>query len=260
MLQRVAGLPDGIDCLRAIGTVTGADYEQVARPLFHDARRAGRRVRLLYHFGPEFEGFTAGAVLGDARIGLQYLRLLERCAVVSDRPMVRESARLIGAMLPCPFHVFGNDEWQTAIDWLNSPATARLSHRLIRESGVLVVQPVGPLCPEDFEAVALMVDPWIESHGALQGLVVHLREFPGWEDFGAFIRHVQFVREHHLQVRRVALVADGRLAHLIPKLGEHFVRAELKHFRYDELALAIAWAGKAQVESTSSSASAAPRN
>ena len=258
MLQRIPGLPAGIDGLGAVGTVTGDDYEQVALPLFHDARRDGRRIRLLYHFGPEFEGFTAGAVLHDARIGLRYLRLLERCAVVSDRPMVRESARLIGAMLPCPSRVFENNEWQTALDWLGSPITGRLSHRLIPESGVLVIQPTASLSPGDFDAVALTVDPWIESHGALQGLVLHLREFAGWEDFGTFIRHIQFVREHHLQVRRVAFVADGRLAHLMPKLGEHFVAAELKHFRYDNLSIAIAWAGKAPLESRSSRTSAAP--
>ena len=161
-------------------------------------------------------------------------------------------------MLPCPFRIFENGDWKLAVEWLSSPVTARLSHRLVRESGVLVVQPVAPLCPEDFDAVAMTVDPWIEAHGALQGLVVHLREFPGWEDFGAFIRHVQFVREHHLQVRRVALVADGRLAHLMPKLGEHFIKAELKHFRYDELSLAIAWAGRAQTDSRPAQAAAAP--
>ena len=265
MLQRIPDLPPGIDGLRAVGTVTGHDYEEVALPLFHDARREGRRIRLVYQFGADFEGFTAGAVLRDARIGLRYLRLLERCAVVSDRPMVRESARLVGAMLPCATRVFENEEWRAALDWLGSPIKTRLSHRLIPESGVLVVQPTAPLGSEDFDAIALTVDPWIESHGTLQGLVLHLREFPGWEDFGAFVRHVQFVREHHLQVRRVALVADGRRAHLMPKLGEHFVKAEVRHFRYDDLSLAISWAGKApreheisQPESTSSRTPADP--
>jgi hypothetical protein len=257
MLQRISDISDGIDCLRAIGTVTAEDYETVCRPLFHDARRDGKRVRLLFHFGPEFEGLTAGAVLDDARIGLQYLRLLERVAVVSDRPVVRESARLVGAMLPCPTRVFRNDEWPAALDWLNAPARARLSYRLVPESGVLVIQPKAPLCAEDFDAVALEIDPWIEAHGELKGLVVHLRQFPGWEDFGSFIRHVQFVRDHHLQVQRVALVADGRLAHLIPTLGNHFITAELRHFRYDELGLAVAWASNPRVESTSSKASAA---
>jgi hypothetical protein len=249
MLQRVSNLSGGIECLRAMGTVTADDFESVCRPLFHDARRDGQRIKLLYHFGPEFEGFTAGALLDDARIGLQYLRLLERMAVVSDRQVVRDSARLIGAMLPCPTHVFRNDEWSLALDWLNAPAKAHLSHRLVAESGVLVIQPKGPLCAEDFDAVALEIDPWIEAHGTLRGLVVHLREAPGWEDFGAFIRHVQFVRDHHLQVQRVALVADGRLAHLIPRLADHFIKAELRHFRYGELGLAVVWAGNPPVES-----------
>jgi hypothetical protein len=151
-------------------------------------------------------------------------------------------------LLPCPVRVFGTHEWQAAVDWLGFPIAPHLSFRLIRESGVLVVRPTGPLGPEHFDAVAMTVDPWIESHGALEGLVVHAREFPGWEDLGAFIRHVQFVREHHLQVHRVALVADSRLAHLMPKLGEHVITAEVKHFRYDELNLAISWAAKGQVQ------------
>lgn len=106
--------------MRAIGKVTAADYEAVVRPLFDEARRDGRRLRLLYHFGPEFDGFTAGAILDDTRIGLRYMRLLERCAVVSDGAGVRESARLIGALLPCPVRVFGTHEWQVAVDWLGS--------------------------------------------------------------------------------------------------------------------------------------------
>jgi hypothetical protein len=254
MLQRVSDLSGGVDCLRAIGTVTTDDYETICRPLFHDARRDGRRIRLLYHFGPEFEGLTAGAFLDDARIGLQYLRWLERVAVVSDRQTVRDGARLVAAMLPCPTQVFRNDEWHLALDWLGAPARTHLSHRLVPDTGVLVIQPKGPLCAEDFDAVAVELDPWIEAHGTLNGLVVHLREFPGWADFGAFIRHVQFVRDHHLQVRRVALVADGRLAHLVPKLGEHFIKAELRHFRYDELRMAVAWAGTPPLAATTAPA------
>jgi hypothetical protein len=241
VLKRLLEMPNGIDGLRAEGKVTKDDYEEVIRPLLHDARRDGRRIRLLYEFAPDFEGFTAGAAWQDARIGLQYLRLFERVAVVSKVAWIRESAHLVGAMLPCPVRVF--PERDGALDWLGARITWHLSHRLVPESGVLVVEPVGPLRPEDFDAVSLVVDPWIESHGALHGLVVHMREFPGWESVGGFVRHVQFVREHHKRVRRVALAADSPMAQLMPKLAEHFLKAELKHFSYDQLDQAIAWAG-----------------
>ncbi|HXJ83683.1 MAG TPA: STAS/SEC14 domain-containing protein, partial [Candidatus Methylomirabilis sp.] len=83
---------------------------------------------------------------------------------------------------------------------------------------------------------------WIEAHGELRGLVVHAREFPGWENLESLVRHLRFVRDHHRSVRRVAVSAGGKLAALAPRLAEHFVKAELQHFGYDELDRAIAWA------------------
>jgi hypothetical protein len=43
-------------------------------------------------------------------------------------------------------------------------------------------------------------------------------------------------------VKRIALAADSKLASLAPRLAEHFVKAEVKSFRYDALEAAIAWA------------------
>ena len=64
MLEGIPDVPGGIDAFRAVGTLTKDDYEQTVEPLLHDARREDRRLRLLLQFGPEFEGFTAGAVWG----------------------------------------------------------------------------------------------------------------------------------------------------------------------------------------------------
>jgi hypothetical protein len=249
MIERVRDLPEGVDGLRATGMVTKDDYERVLQPILDEARSQGRRIRLLYHFGAEFEGFTPGGAWADARLGLHYLRLFERCAIVSDIAWVRESSRLVGAMMPCPVRVFANAEWQGALDWLSSPTPEgpALPHRLLAESGVLVVEPGRPLRSEDFDALAMVVDPWIEAHGELRGVVVHAREFPGWENLGAFFRHVRFVRDHHRRVRRIALAVGGRLADLAPALAEHFVAAEVKHFGYGDLDDAIAWAsGRAE--------------
>jgi len=43
-------------------------------------------------------------------------------------------------------------------------------------------------------------------------------------------------------VRRIALSAGGMVADLAPGVAEHFVAAEIKHFGYDDLDRAIAWA------------------
>ena len=154
---------NGVTGVRATGTVTTDDYERVFNPLMAAAHREGRRVRLLYEVPAEFKGFTAGAGLEDMRMGMKYLRLFERCAVVTDVGWLREATRLFGAMMPCPVKVFPNAERAQAIDWMAAPVLSTVQHRLLPDIGVLVIEPSQPLGAEDFDAIAATVDPWIEG-------------------------------------------------------------------------------------------------
>ncbi len=245
MLERVQDLPGGIDGVKAVGRVSREDYERVFEPLIDGARREGRRIRLLYQLGPEFEGFSPGAAWEDAKLGLASLRLFEGCAVVTDVAWIRESARLVAFLMPCPVRVFGNSARDEAAEWLRSlPEGAAVSHRLLPDRGVLVVEVRQALRAQDFDALAATADQWIDANGELAGLVIHARAFPGWENLGGLIRHVRFLRDHHQRVRRLALASDSKVADLAPKLAEHFVQAEVRRFGYDELDAAIAWAGE----------------
>ncbi|MGE5276507.1 MAG: STAS/SEC14 domain-containing protein [Acidobacteriota bacterium] len=244
MLERLKDLPQGLEGLKAVGEISNEDYEKVFEPLLEEARREGRRVRFLYQFGPEFEGFTAGGAWEDAKIGLRFMQLFDGCAIVSDANWIRETARVVGFLMPCPVRVFGNQERDRAIAWLGSlPEGAGVSHRLLPELGVIVVEVREALRAQDFDALSATADSWIEAHGDLNGIVIHAREFPGWENLGSFLRHVRFVRNHHQKVKRIALAADSKLASLAPRFGEHFVKAEVKGFGYGDLETAVAWAG-----------------
>lgn len=246
MLETIADVPEGIDALKAVGRLTRQDYEQTVEPILDEARRHDRRIRLLVQIGPEYEGFTAGMVGEKAETGLRYfsaLRLIDGYAIVTDIEWMREWSHLVGFLLPFPLRVFGNHERDAAVAWLSSlPEGPGVSHRLLPESGLVVVEVSEPLRVQDFDALAMTVDTWLETHDALPGIVIHAREFPGWENAGTLLRHIRFVRDHHRKVRRVALAADSKLANLAPRLAEHFVRAEVKGFGYDELDGAIAWA------------------
>ncbi|MCE5289424.1 MAG: STAS/SEC14 domain-containing protein [Nocardiaceae bacterium] len=243
MLEKLTDVPTGVEAIRAVGTVSKHDYQTVFEPLVDQARREGRRLRFLYEIGTEFEGFTTGAAWEDARLGLRSLRLLDGCALVSDIEWVRQSVRLVEFWMPCPVRVFGNDERDEALAWLNSlPEGPGVEHRLIAESGVIVVEIHRPLRAQDFEALAETADTWLETHETLHGLVIHTREFPGWENVAGLLHHIQFVRDHHRKIGKVALVADSKLASLAPHLVNHFINAEVKKFDYDEFDDALAWA------------------
>ncbi len=243
MLERLEGYPEGTLAIRATGKVTRADYMRLVEPAFERARREGRRLRLLFHLPPEFAGFSAGGAVADTWTTLRHRRACEAAAIVSDRPWIRASARVATLALPYPVRVFRDAQLEEAIAWLNAGAAAEgvSSHRLLPE-GVLVVEVSGPLHARDFEALAQAADPWIAEHGQLRGLVIHTREFPGWQDVAGLLRHLRFAREHRRAVARIALAAGGRVASYAPRLAARFTPAEVKRFGWDELEEAIAWA------------------
>jgi hypothetical protein len=243
MLQPIIDLPSGVWGLRAVGKVSKNDYEQAVRPALEAARREGRRLRFIYHFGTEFEGFTPGGAWEDVRVGLQYMRLFERCAVVTDVEWIRTTTRAAAPMMPCPVKVFADAEWTAAVAWVGAPLESSVDYRMLADSGVLVIEPRGALRAEDFDALSAAADAWIESTvQPLRGIVVHARTFPGWENLGSFLRHVRFVRDHHREVPRVALSTDAALAGIASTLVDHFTQAVIKRYDYEDVDCAIAWA------------------
>ena len=112
---------------------------------------------------------------------------------------------------------------------------------LLRDAGVLVVEPRHALTAADFQAVAQTVDPFIQANGKRTGLLVDAPSFPGWEGLAALIEHMRFVRDHHRKVDRVAVVTDSTILSMGPKVAEHFAHPEFKVFRSGETANALAW-------------------
>jgi hypothetical protein len=116
-----------------------------------------------------------------------------------------------------------------------------LNHELLRDQGILILYPQGPLQAEDFTSLASVVDPYIREHGTLRGIMVDAQSFPGWDSFAALISHLRFVRDHHRLVGKVAAVSDSPILSAAPQLAKHFVKADVRHFSAGERATALAW-------------------
>ena len=243
MLEKLTALPVGIVGLQANGRVSKENYERSFEPMLDDARRDGARLRFVLELGPEFEGMSAAAAWEDIKVGLRSTRLFDGCAVVTDIGWVRDTVPLASFLMPFPVKLFAHAERSEAIAWLGTlPEKATMSHYLVPTSGVVVVDIHQPLRAPDFDTLALTVDGWIESHGELHGLVLHAREFPGWENVESMLHHFRFVRDHQKKIERVALALDGSLIGWAPKIASLFVKAEIKSFAYDALESATTWA------------------
>ncbi|PVZ06351.1 STAS/SEC14 domain-containing protein [Actinomycetospora cinnamomea] len=123
MLEIIPDVPEGIVALRAVGTVTAADYAGVVWPMLDDARTQGRPPRILLQLGPEYEGFTADVVWEKAGTWMRHPGLWHEIAgyaLVSDIRWIGEVVGWAGVLVPFPIRVFAADAFDEAVAWLVS--------------------------------------------------------------------------------------------------------------------------------------------
>lgn len=116
-----------------------------------------------------------------------------------------------------------------------------IEHTLDTSNSILYIKPTDELEKEDFIQLAHIVDPYIQQHGSLAGLIIDAPEFPGWDDFAALASHLRFVKDHHKLIKKIAVVTDSALGGVAEHLGAHFVAAKVRHFPAHEIAAATVW-------------------
>jgi len=112
------GFPDDVVAIRAEGIITREDYEETLIPLVKEKIKAHGSVKVLYWCGEQFEGFSAGAMWDDARLGLTHLGDFGKIAVVSDVGWLRQSVKLFAPLMRAPVQVFDNADIEAAKQWI----------------------------------------------------------------------------------------------------------------------------------------------
>jgi len=116
-----------------------------------------------------------------------------------------------------------------------------IEHELLAEQGILVIRPTKRLEEDDFAALADSIDPYIEQHGKLRGLLIQAERFPGWQGVEGLISHIRFVKDHHKSIERVAVISDNPILTVLPKMASVVVNAKVKHFDTGERDAALGW-------------------
>ena len=243
MLNRIEMPNSDITAFEVVGKLTKEDYTEILTPLFIKTRNSEKKLKFLLHFGKAFKGLTTGALLEDFKVGLHNVGTFEKMAVVSDRSWITKTTSFLGSLISTSVKTFDDDEIPSAIEWLKS-GEQNFPYAINDETGVLSIEVDHPLTSDQFSSMARTVDEWIDTHGKLKGLVVQMKRFPGWRDLGSLFSHIQFVKGHHKKIYRVALCADDKLTILIPMLAQSFVKAQVRHFPFDEVDEAKKWAAK----------------
>ncbi len=116
-----------------------------------------------------------------------------------------------------------------------------LTVKLNEIEGIAILEPDGELSERDFKSASAIIDPYIETSGKLNGIIVHVKTFPGWDSFSALIKHLKFIKEHHKKVSHVAFVTDLPIGAFAEHVASHFISADIKSFSFSELENAVKW-------------------
>lgn len=111
-------LPDNVLGISAEGEVTGPDYETVLIPAINNKLKTNSKIRLLYHLGSRFDGFTITAMIDDAKIGMKNLAAWDKIALVSNHQRINVFAKSLGYLLDCRIQTFKENDLQKAKQWI----------------------------------------------------------------------------------------------------------------------------------------------
>ena len=121
MIEKIDGLPEGVDGYRLVGTITKDDYEEVMIPWVRGLSESGSDVRAVFVIGEDFDGYETGAAWEDAMLGLRMdtteRAIWKRVAIVTDTRLIRHLASVFHWMMPGEFEVFELSKLDEAEAW-----------------------------------------------------------------------------------------------------------------------------------------------
>ena len=118
MIRIMSELPPHVVGFEGLGKITVHDYKTVIIPEINRAASESRKMHVLLYLGPEFTGFSVGALFNDAALGVFHMTDYERIALVSDVGWIRASVGLMGRMISGSIRGFSNAELDVARDWV----------------------------------------------------------------------------------------------------------------------------------------------
>ncbi len=118
MIEITSDMPDNVVAVSAKGKVTGEDYDKVLIPALEEKLKGHKKIRLLYHLGKDFSGFSGEAMWEDAKVGIRHLTAFEKIAVVSDENWIVGAVKVFAFVIPCPVRIFGNEKLPEAKAWV----------------------------------------------------------------------------------------------------------------------------------------------
>lgn len=243
MFEEIADLPDQVIGLKITGKITAEDYRKNLIPLVEEKLKKHKRIDCLCLIEYRLPGVEPAAVWEDMRLGLSNINHWGRIALVTDIDWIESSINFFKIFWPGHLRQFDLDDYDKAKKWVCEQQRAEVDAQINVTGGILTLRPSEEhsLSVYDFEYITKLADDYLAEHSTINGILISSRHFPGWQGLGAMMSHLKFVHDHHRKIERIAVVTNSPLGKFADHIGDHFVKAEIKHFEYDQYEDAQRW-------------------
>ena len=91
-----------------------------------------------------------------------------------------------------------------------------------------------------FQQITPEVDSFISQHAKIR-LLIDIYGFNGWYNFAALLKHIQFIKDHHQKVERIAVVGARSWQHWVIGVVRMILRPEVRAYDRSQQAEALRW-------------------
>ena len=110
----------------------------------------------------------------------------------------------------------------------------------IISGNVLRIVALRKLFADDFQQITPEVDSFISQHGKIR-LLVDVSSFNGWNNAAALLKHIQFIKDHHRNVERIAVVGVRSWQHWVIGVIRMIVHPEVRAYDRSQQSEALHW-------------------
>ena len=118
MIEPLEGMPAGVIGFRAVGTIEASDYRDVLDPAFDAALADHETLNCVIVLGDEFDHYSLGAMLEDAKFITFPHEVWGRAAFVTNNDVLGGVATALGGLVPGEFRVFPLAKQDEAVAWV----------------------------------------------------------------------------------------------------------------------------------------------
>ncbi len=243
MFEQIENLPEHVMGIKVSGKVTADDYRQHLIPIIEEKLTTHKRVDCLCVIEKSFSGTEPAAIWEDFRFGMAKVNRWGRIAAVTDIDWIENSVNIFKIFWPGHLRQFDLDEYDKARDWVCDINRVALEAEIDEQNSVVILKPSQDesLSEYDFDYVTKIVDDYLADHAHVKGILISSRKFPGWQGLGAMMSHLKFIHDHHKKIERIAVVTNSPLGKFADHVTDHFIKAEIKSFDYDQREKAMNW-------------------